>query len=530
MQPNVTTTVNGTIAASGLVTIESSLTASALGDYEALNFGLFAGAGTDTVTATDSSVVEAKVGGSGRVSSSGADVNVLAYHNYDGTHFETGQTVTTQADAITVSLGLSISSNNLTSTAEATTKAEVDSGGNISAIGHVANVRAFSGNYATSFVQNSGGAILNVSVNSDPTSVASGDTEANLNGNVTGVSGPGADTLNVLAEGNDTATAGMKEDGGGLLSVTDSQSHSSGSPTTAVTLGGNASTIRTGHDITASAFESYDSDASTSSATGGAINVSGFTATAGMTPISMASVTGGATITSDNGSISVDATANQPPAPVSDGHFDAAGISNNTITFLCNGTPCQSNATTGNPVTYSGTTAGGLTNGRVYSVIVTGADTVQLGATFVGGSGGNVDMASDTIDFGSRDPHLQTGDIVIYSPICATTCVAGATVNGLSAGTAYEVVGVTGTGQKDAFGNFVNPNDHQVRLQLQGFTSTTVTANGGDVSGNKVNVSGFSNGDLVTYHAPNAQVEFSSGQVNLELHLQLPRPADRPPD
>ena len=377
--PNVTTSVNGTIAASGGITIESSLTASALGDYEALSFGVFAGAGTDTVNATDDSTVEAKVGGSGNVTSSSGDVNVLAYHNYDGTSFETGQTVTTHANAITVSLGLSISSNNLTSTAEATTKAEVDSGGNIAALGHTANVKAFSGDYAFAFVQNSNGAILNISVDSNPTSVASGDTEANLNGNVTGVSGPGADTLNVIAQGNDDATAGMKEDGGGLLSVTNSQSHSSGSPTSAVILGGGGSTIETGHDITASAFESYDSDSSTSSATGGAINVSGFTATAGMTPTSMASVTGGATITSDNGSISVDATANQPPAPVSDGHFDAGGIDNSThtITFLCNGTPCASNATTGDPVTYQadgGGVVGGLHSGRTYAVIVTGPE------------------------------------------------------------------------------------------------------------------------------------------------------------
>ena len=41
---------------------------------------------------------------------------------------------------------------------------------------------------------------------------------------------------------------------------------------------------------------------------------------------------------------------------------------------------------------------------------------------------------------------------------------------------------------------------------------------GGDISSNKVNVANsFSNGDLVTYHAPNVQAEFSSGQVNVQL-------------
>src|SRR5207253_9646419 len=87
---------------------------------------------------------------------------------------------------------------------------------------------------------------------------------------------------------------------------------------------------------------------------GGLLRVSVFNTTATMNPTVSAFVTGGAQITA-GGTLTIDATANEPPAPVSDGTFDASGDVNgasNTISFRCNGTPCNHNAATGDVVTY----------------------------------------------------------------------------------------------------------------------------------------------------------------------------------
>ncbi len=446
VDPNVTTSVAGSLSASGTITIESNVTTSATAEYSAVTVSLL-GAGTvDTVYATDSSHTTTDVQGS--IESTLNDVRVFAYHNFNGTQFDKNDNVQAVGSSVTAALGLAMNSTNLTALAEAHDMAQLDSTGNLQAPKGEVDVDAYSSNIAISNQHNANGAILNVSVDSNPTATVDGDTEANLNGNVVGASNTtGADSLVVEANGNDTATSGMDEAGGGLLSFTDSQSTTNGTPSVSLTFGGASSNIIVTNDATGSAVSQNDSDASTSSATGGALNVSGFTATSSLSPMVDASVTGGASITSLNGSISVDASSNGPPPPVSDGTFNAGtDVSDNTVHFFCNGVPCITDATTGDTVTYDGNGSIGLTNGRTYSVIVApsnatkfGSNAIQFGDTF---GAGNVNLPMQSIDFGSRDPHLQNGDLVFYyqSGTDGTGCPTPSTpsnapVGGLSCGT-----------------------------------------------------------------------------------------------
>ena len=169
----------------------------------------------------------------------------------------------------------------------------------------------------------------------------------------------------------------------------------------------------------------------------------------------------------------------------------------NTITFTCNGTPCAHNATTGDAVTYQNLGNGtipGLTNGRTYSVIVTGPNSVQLGGTF---TSNDVNTALDVIDFGLRDPHLETGDHVIYFRIGSAS-----TIGGLTNGVEYEVYRVPGT--------------NRIKLRPLGFSSASTSRNAGSVDNGTEFITGaapFANGDFVTYYAPDPLATFSSVQV-----------------
>ncbi|MGH3261183.1 MAG: hypothetical protein ACRDNS_04220, partial [Trebonia sp.] len=420
----------------------------------------------------------------------------------------------------------------MTATANATDRAEVSSGGTISAPNGEVDLEAYSGDTAVSKLRNANGAILNVTVSNNPTAIARGDTEANLNGNVESAAGTsGAASLNVIANGNNTATAGMQESGGGLLQIGNSTSTAEGSPAVSITLGGGSSVIVAAGDIIASALSQNDFDSSTSSGTGGLLNVNNFTAQTcnlngsgnctPITPVISATVTGGAQITSDHGSISVDAASNQPPPPISDGTFNAGtqvNGANHTINFTCNGSPCATDATTGDAVTYQangGGAVGGLTNGQTYSVIVTGSNAVQLGATF---TASNVDEATQSIDFGARNPNLHTGDQVLYyqAGVGGASCAATSTsspVGGLSCGQMYTVVAITSP--NDSYGDPLFPNDYQVKLRpTSGFTATSVSTASSNVSSSTVNVTNaFHNGDVVTYQAPTPKVSFTSAQV-----------------
>jgi hypothetical protein len=352
-----------------------------LGDYRGIQFAGLASVGLETVTATDDTTTTANVTGSAK--STGGKVGVYAYHNFNGTAFVSANDVQASASVITAAIGLAMGSSNLTATVTTLTQAQLAGGGTLAAPNGAVEVKSLAGNYALASMKNVSGGIINLgSLDSNPTATTSGETYANLLGHVrvvvSGNDTSGALSITVLAQAEDLATSKMSNAGGGAISIANSNSTANGTPTVGVSLGSNGSVVIATNNVGAQAVESYDADSSTSSATGGALNVAGFTANANISPTATATVVGGSHITSLTGSISIDASANPPLPEASDGHFNAGtGVndSTNTITFTCNGTPCAHNATTGDAVTYQ--TLGqpqipGLANGRTYSVIVTG--------------------------------------------------------------------------------------------------------------------------------------------------------------
>ena len=300
MNPNVTTSVGGQITASGNITVLSSVFTSVYAGNEAENFSLGVSSGSVNVNATDSTNITTEIGGNASLTSTGGTVKVLAYHNFDGTSF-TSDAVEANSEALSVALlaSLDIAQSKLFSTAGATVNAQVDGGGTIAAPSGAVVLKSMSSNLANSHMRNANGAILNVSVGSDPTATVQGTTTANFYGNVLGAgSTVGAQSLTILAEGVDYAVAGMQETGGGLLNIGDSSATSQGTPHVTVTVGGGGSTILTQGDISGQALGLTDSDSSSSSAGGGLIQIADVTATATMNPTVTFTVAAGSSITS----------------------------------------------------------------------------------------------------------------------------------------------------------------------------------------------------------------------------------------
>ena len=147
----------------------------------------------------------------------------------------------------------------------------------------------------------------------------------------------------------------MQESGGGLLNVGNADATSRGTPQVTSTVGGSGSVILTQGDINGQALGLTDSDASSSAAGGGLIQISNVTATATMTPTVTFTVAAGSSITSNSGTITFDATTNATPPAASNGTFDAGsqvdpsnGSGGNSITFSAN-----HNLSDGNVITYS---------------------------------------------------------------------------------------------------------------------------------------------------------------------------------
>ena len=496
----VSTLAGGSISATGDITIESLVRSSVLSDFKALAIGGGGAAAAEEVIANDHTATTAAVSGS--ASSTSGNVSVHAFHNYDGVAFLTENDVRATASATVAAIGLALGAAKLNAIATATAEAALNAGGTLAAPNGKVSVLALSANYALAQLANVSGAAINVgSFGADPTAVASGWTLAKLLGNVRTVVGAadasGAQSVDVFARSQNLAVAGMKNEGGGAISITSSKSTSTGAPFAQATIGSSSSVIISALDVSARSDGFADSDSSTYSATGAAIDAKYFEATAAMDPVVGTTVGGGAQITSLNGSVFIDATANKPPTVVSDGTFDGiAGVNGatNTISFSL-----IHNATTGDVVVYDRkglVEVGGIDTGRSYSVIATGPRSLQLGTTF-GSAAANTEL--DLIDFGGREHHLQTGDIVFYS----VTSTPATVVGGLGNGGQYRVFKV---------------DDFKLKLQAVAITTRTVSVNASSVSNSTDRIvvsNSFVNGDYVTYHAPAALAEFSSRQVNV---------------
>ena len=246
---------------------------------------------------------------------------------------------------------------------------------------------------------------------------------------------------------------------------------------------------------------STDADASTRSASGGAINVATFNASVDTNPSISVSVGDSAHVTA--GTITVDATHNTTTPEYSDGSFHGTtgvdtgdGASGNRITFsLAHG------LSSGQLITYenNGTTSiGGLTDGRSYSVLVPVADTgvdpsrsLQLGSVFDGSA---VDSATDEIRF-AGEHGLVSGDRVLYYPGAGSP-----TITGLTSGSAYLV-------------NVIDARTIKLKVPGEAAPSTTVPAS--SVGTNIVNVANdFVNATPITYRDLSG-LKFTSGALEL---------------
>ena len=494
---SITTAVGGSIAAAGAITVESNVQSSAVATYRGFVIAVVAFA-IENIHATDSTATSTTVAGS--LTSTSGKIAVNAFHNFDGSAFIAN---TTEAVAsVGVAGAIAMGTSNLFATAQAVTTATVASTATL-ATGGAVQVWSVSANNAIAQMKNTSGGLVNLgSIDSNPTATVNGNTSAHLLGNVrrqvNGIDTSGALSIDVRAEAEDFATGTMTNIGGGVLSISNSNSTATGNPVVAIEIGSSQKVIIATNDITAKAFAHADSDSSTSSDSGGALNVNLFTANASLTPTARATVGGGSTITSDHGSVTVNATVNELPAPSSDGTFTAStDVSDgaNQITFAK-----PHNAVSGQAVVYHSngqTEVVGLDDGLTYSLIVTANSpkSIQLGATF---SSGDVNPTLDLFDFGNRPHNLHTGDIVFYS----YDTVNDTGVAGLVNGGQYQVYVV---------------DDFKFKLQPVGFTSKQVSVSGSAVGNgpDQINVANtFSDGDLVTYHAPVALATFTTGQVN----------------
>ena len=206
-----------------------------------------------------------------------------------------------------------------------------------------------------------------------------------------------------------------------------------------------------------------------------------------------------------------------------------AGLSNGTITNISGNTLTFDGATglqTGDSVTYQAPSSGGTNNsesnpnvigglvdGDTYGVIVTGADTLELGVEFTFGQQNAaksqttmVDAATTTLHFDAPD-NLHTGDMVSYVPGGGTPIQAfiGGSLQNLPAGS-YTVTVV------DPF---------TIRLSNLATPSTAVTFVPDTVVGSKnyiFNIAGhgFNQNDAVTYTAPQTAT-FNGDFVNVQI-------------
>ncbi|MGD8349442.1 MAG: hypothetical protein PVI79_09415, partial [Gammaproteobacteria bacterium] len=197
----------------------------------------------------------------------------------------------------------------------------------------------------------------------------------------------------------------------------------------------------------------------------------------------------------------------------SDGTVVSSDDTSNLIDF---GAP--HNLSDGASIVFTGQDAV-LENGRAYTIVKDGANTLHLGASF---NGASVLTAYDTINFGF-DHNLQNGDVVYYHDNGGTPIgtridgVAGSLVDGQ----AYEV--------------FVVDSD-SIKLQEigQATPSVTVTRSAvgadGDSDDDTINVANsFVDGQVVTYHVPEP-IPFSSQTVDANVVVNDGGTPDFPDD
>ncbi len=499
-----TTAVQASIGSNSIVQTQQSVTVDAMSnDAATANAnGIQAGGiavGATNATATLKPVVSAFIDAGAQVTSSHGAVTV-----------EATEATTTGAQASGNITGVSIGTGEgaqIQAIAAGQVTSYIGGGATILAPG-IVTVTAAGTNVADASAKTlSVGAVLNVAA-IFATATASGVDSAYIGSNgagaTVGTTAQPAGGLVVAAAGADQSAANVNLSGGGAFSGEGGNATAYTKPTLNAYISG-GSQVNTSGNVTVESTSTTEGHATTTGASGGIVDVSESLSSVYLTP-TINTYIGSQTTIVAGGSITVESLHGGQPAQVSDGSFTPGQVSNNQITFA----PLDHGLVTGATVTFaqnSNPAIGGLTDGGVYPVIVLSPTTLELGAAF---NAATVNLANDTIVFPTAD-NLQDGDSLVYQNS------GGTPIGGLTPGKTYLVRVIDSQTIK-----LVDP--------AQAFQTPTSFNPSTTISNDTIHLSGFSNGQAVTYRAPAPLVVVSQNISQSIINLGTDKNGNPIPD
>lgn len=359
-----------------------------------------------------------------------------------------------------------------------------------------------------------GGALL------DSHAEVGGKSEASI---VTGAEVLGAANVKVEGNGSSTAAATTTTATGGAVSAGGAKARVDVKPTVNALVGENVSIVGVGGFVRVKAdLSQSEGDATAAVYGGGLAQIGGASAIGEIDPTVAASIGKNAHIEA-GGSVTVQAASRRTDNSADFGDTFNAGTSgtnptdygNDIIFFRSHG------LATGDTVVYRAngqsaiTTAGGgtLTDGREYTVIVRGDNTLTLGNQFDGDEVEALQLfylSSDVQEGADSDrdmirfstPHkFVTGDAVRYDTGLGVTTI------GIAEGTYYVRV--------------VDDFTVQLFATKAGAEAAPTQFGVGPVAANRIDIGGFADGDRVTYRDPEP-VLFRASGVDADLSNNLP--------
>ena len=510
ISPTVDTHIaNSTVKAMGDIGLQSQasiITAEALANGLTASTGVSMGGSNATVYATPkiTSTMD-----SSTVSSTSGSIALASRYNLDANGVGTGKSFSATAFAASGGLLLGGSMTKAVANATPTLETRVDSLSALNAYRDI-NLLALSSDTATSKATGAAGGLIGIGL-SVANATVNGNVMAHLDGKATA---GGSASLRAVAM--DTAQGKAQAVSGGLIAVGDNDSTASVLSTAQAYLGSSAN-FTVGNNLSITATDSPEGDATTKGTSVGGVTIGGSTSEVNINPTASAYIGTGATVTQQNvgGTISVNASV-LPPTPnaaAPDYVIKSANASADTLTVPSNGLPSGTaiQYDNGTPLQSDGTLPAadslGLQGGRVYSVVTTAdPNAIAFGALFNG-----ADAKPDGTIKLQFAHNFVTGDQVVLH-------TNGGNVTNLTDGGIYYVrvldnMTIKLTSSKD---QAINPQNY-----LKSFAASAVTNNAITIANN-----GFADGQAVTYHTAAPQ-QFSSSVVDVILDSNG-KPSDSP--
>ncbi len=393
-------------------------------------------------------------------------------------------------------------------TSNAVTQANIDAGALLNAPSAAVAVVATATNGVTAKGGSVNGGLGTVS-SANPAATDNARTFARMLGAAHGATAttPGAASISVQATSGDTSTALISDTSGAGVAISDAGATATTTTTVEADFASAGAPIATTGNITVGVASNPVSISSAlSTSVGILLNISSNNARVVTNPTVNLTIAAGAQIFA-GGTITLSAQQNTtaPPSPNHSDFDGNTGVNTGTDTITLS---APHSFTTGGTVTYTnngGTTVGGLTNNAQYNVIVINPNAVQLGSIF---DGAHIDPATDTIQFGiqvgvqlragqpqpprGRRRHLhrsRTGarPSPVSSPVTGTACTSSTHPTSSSSTRPPRPPPSRASGSNVTGGN-------------------TISA-----------ANGYTDGNAVTYTAPNALHLFTTDQVEVAV-------------